>query len=55
MFATLSSLSGGGWTIHGNVLNGVTDYGYTEDPATDFGSYFGREVGRLYKRVARLK
>lgn len=47
--------SGGGWTIHGDVLNSVTDYGYTEDPTTDFGSYFGREVGRLYKRVARFR
>jgi V8-like Glu-specific endopeptidase len=47
--------SGGGWTIHGDVLNGVTDYGYTEDPGTDYGAYFGREVGRLYKRVARVR
>ena len=23
--------SGGGWTIHGNVLNGVTNYGYGDD------------------------
>lgn len=43
--------SGGGWTIHGNVLNGVTDYGYPEDPQTDFGAYFGPEVARLYQRV----
>ncbi len=44
--------SGGGWTIHGDVLNGVTDYGYPEDPETDFGAYFGPEVARLYHRVA---
>lgn len=44
--------SGGGWTIHGNVLNGVTDYGYPEDPETDFGAYFGPEVARLYHRMA---
>jgi V8-like Glu-specific endopeptidase len=43
--------SGGGWTIHGGVLNSVTNYGYPEDPATDFGAYFGREVGRLYVRA----
>jgi hypothetical protein len=47
--------SGGGWTIHGDVLNGVTDYGYPEDPQTDFGAYFGPEVARLYHRVARFK
>lgn len=47
--------SGGGWTIHGNVLNGVTDYGYPEDPQTDFGAYFGPEVARLYHRVKRFK
>jgi hypothetical protein len=47
--------SGGGWTVRGNVLNGVTDYGYPEDPQTDFGAYFGPEVKRLYQRVARFK
>lgn len=47
--------SGGGWTIHGDVLNGVTDYGYPEDPATAFGAYFGPEVKRLYQRVASFR
>lgn len=47
--------SGGGWTIHGDVLNGVTDYGYPEDPQTAFGAYFGPEVERLYHRVARFR
>lgn len=47
--------SGGGWTIHGDVLNGVTDYGYPEDPQTDFGAYFGTEVARLYHRVASFR
>lgn len=47
--------SGGGWTIEGDVLDGVTDYGYPEDPQTDFGAYFGPEVKRLYERVARFK
>jgi hypothetical protein len=37
------------------MLNSVTDYGYPRDPATDYGSYFGQEVARLYGRVARLK
>lgn len=46
--------SGGGWTINGDVLNGVTDYGYPEDPQTAFGAYFGPEVKRLYQRVARF-
>jgi V8-like Glu-specific endopeptidase len=47
--------SGGGWTIAGNTLNGVTDYGYPDDPATDFGAYFGKEVGRLYKQAAAVR
>jgi V8-like Glu-specific endopeptidase len=46
--------SGGGWTIRGDVLNGVTNYGYGDDPATDFGAYFGREVGRLYERAGSV-
>jgi hypothetical protein len=46
--------SGGGWTIRGDVLNGVTNYGYRDDPATDFGAYFGKEVGRLYGRAGRV-
>lgn len=47
--------SGGGWTIAGNVLNGVTDYGYGDDVSTDYGAYFGTEVGRLYGRVGKAK
>ncbi|MGN6274545.1 MAG: trypsin-like serine peptidase [Solirubrobacterales bacterium] len=47
--------SGGGWTIGGDTLNSVTDYAYPRDPATDYGSYFGQEVARLYGRVARLR
>lgn len=47
--------SGGGWTIGGNTLNSVTDYDYPLDPATDYGSYFGQEVARLYGRLAKLK
>jgi V8-like Glu-specific endopeptidase len=47
--------SGGGWTIHDNVLNSVTNYGYGDDPTTDFGSYFGGAVRELYRRAARVK
>lgn len=47
--------SGGGWTIHNGILNGVTDYGHPGDSRTDFGAYFGREAGRLYSRAGRIK
>jgi hypothetical protein len=47
--------SGGGWTIAGGFLNSVTNYGYPDDPATDFGAYFGKEVGRLFSRAASVK
>jgi hypothetical protein len=47
--------SGGGWTIHGDVLNGVTDYGYGDDQATDFGAYFGGAVRALYRKAASLR
>lgn len=48
--------SGGGWTIAGTkTLNSVTNYGYGDDPDTDFGAYFGREVARLFHRAAGVK
>jgi V8-like Glu-specific endopeptidase len=47
--------SGGGWTIHGDVLNSVTNYGYSDDRSTDFGSYFGAAVKALYERAARMR
>lgn len=47
--------SGGGWTIHGDVLNSVTNYGYSDDPTTDFGAYFGAAVRALYKQAAKLR
>jgi V8-like Glu-specific endopeptidase len=47
--------SGGGWTISDGTLNSVTNYGYADDPATDFGAYFGKEVGRLFVRAGRVK
>jgi V8-like Glu-specific endopeptidase len=45
--------SGGGWTIAGGVLNSVTDYGYFDRGSPTYGSYFGKEVARLYGRAAR--
>ncbi len=45
--------SGGAWTIHGSTLNSVTDYDYPDDPTSDFGSYFGDEVARLYGRMSK--
>ena len=47
--------SGGGWTIQGDVLDGVTDYGYGDDPTTDFGAYFGGAVRSLYQRAAGMR
>jgi hypothetical protein len=47
--------SGGAWTIHGDVLNSVTNYGYSDDPATNFGAYFGGAVRDLYRQAARVR
>lgn len=47
--------SGGGWTIEGDVLNGVTSYGYFDEGSPDYGPYFGREVARLYGRAKRVR
>ncbi len=48
--------SGGGWTIRGGkILNSVTNYGYSDDEATDFGAYFGKEVARLFHRAGNLR
>lgn len=47
--------SGGGWVIDGDTLNGVTSNGYSEDPTTDYGPYFGRAVARLYARAAGVE
>jgi hypothetical protein len=47
--------SGGAWTIHGDVLNSVTNYGYSDDPATNFGAYFGDAVRDLYKQAAKVR
>lgn len=53
--AVTGGASGGGWTVHGDVLNSVTDYGYLDDPFTDFGAYFGDGVRDLYRRAARIR
>ncbi|HVC06983.1 MAG TPA: hypothetical protein VND98_05295 [Solirubrobacterales bacterium] len=47
--------SGGGWVISGDVLDGITTYGYPSDPTTDFGPYFGRALGRLYGEAAKVR
>jgi V8-like Glu-specific endopeptidase len=47
--------SGGGWVIEGDVVNSITDYGYPEDPYTDFGAYFGQDVANLYARAKQIK
>jgi hypothetical protein len=47
--------SGGGWTINGNTLNSVTNYGYFDETTPDFGAYFGKEVARLYGRAAKVR
>lgn len=47
--------SGGGWTIEGDTLNSVTDYGYFDEDSPAFGPYFGKEVARLYDRAAKVR
>lgn len=47
--------SGGGWTIRGNVLNSVTNYGYENERTTAFGAYFGDAVKALYGQAARVR
>jgi hypothetical protein len=48
--------SGGGWMIEGGkTLNGVTDYGYSEETSPAYGAYFGKEVGRLYGRASAVR
>ena len=47
--------SGGGWTIAGNELNSVTNYTYFDEGSPVYGSYFGKEAGRLYGRAVRVR
>jgi hypothetical protein len=46
--------SGGGWMIHGDTLNSVTNYGYFDEGSPVYGAYFGKEVARLYGRATRV-
>lgn len=47
--------SGGGWVISGNRIDGVTSNGYSDDPLTTYGPYFGKAVRRLYERAAKVR
>jgi V8-like Glu-specific endopeptidase len=47
--------SGGGWFTPDGLLNSVTTYGYGDDPATDFGPYFGKAVAKLFAQAAAVK
>lgn len=47
--------SGGGWTIAGDRLNSVTNYGYFDETSPTYGAYFGKEVARLYGRATRKR
>jgi V8-like Glu-specific endopeptidase len=47
--------SGGGWMIEGNKLNSVTNYTYFDEGSPVYGSYFGKEVARLYGRAVRVR
>jgi hypothetical protein len=47
--------SGGGWMVEGNKLNSVTNYGYFDERSPVYGSYFGKEAGRLYGRAAQMR
>lgn len=47
--------SGGGWMIEGDKLNSVSDYTYFDEGSPLYGSYFGKEVARLYGRATRVR
>jgi hypothetical protein len=47
--------SGGGWTIAGDTLNSVTNYGYFDETSPVYGAYFGKEVARLFHRAAKQR
>lgn len=47
--------SGGGWMIAGGRLNSVTNYTYFDEGSPVYGSYFGKEVARLYGRAVRVR
>lgn len=43
--------SGGGWITNG-VLNSVNSFGYTGDPTTMYGPYFGDRIQAVYRRAS---
>jgi V8-like Glu-specific endopeptidase len=47
--------SGGGWVIGGQYLNGLSTYGYPDEPSFIYGPYFGRAVWKLYARARHLR
>ncbi len=47
--------SGGGWMIHGDLLDGVNSNSYPEDPGTAYGPYFGSAVARLARHAGRIE
>jgi V8-like Glu-specific endopeptidase len=47
--------SGGGWLTPDGLLNGITTYGHPEDLKSDYGPYFGSEVGKLFAGARAVK
>lgn len=47
--------SGGAWVVSGDTVNSVTSAGYEDDPTTVFGPYFGKTVGKLFRRAGRVR
>lgn len=52
---TTGGASGGGWVNAEGKLNGVTSYGYFDSESPTFGPYFGKEVGRLFRRAEKIR
>jgi V8-like Glu-specific endopeptidase len=46
--------SGGGWLIGGQYLNGLSAYGYPDQPFL-YGPYFGRAVWKLFVRLRHVR
>jgi V8-like Glu-specific endopeptidase len=45
--------SGGGWIIDNAYENGLTSYGYTQQPDVLYSPYFGNAPKKLWQRVAK--